>query len=108
MYSTYGKPINLRLNPIRPGMGGGGGGGNSARADFNLRELPCYISNTNKTLRLLLKLIGEQDSGKRFCQGYNATFSQILTFLIFFILISNFFKTNANSLSQSQEIVISS
>ena len=33
-------------------------------------------------------------------------FSQILTFLIFFLLINDFLKTNANSLSQSQEIDI--
>ena len=38
----------------------------SARADFNLRELPSYLSNTNKILPLLLKFIGEQDSGKMF------------------------------------------
>ena len=31
-------------------------------------------------------------------------FSQILTFLIFFLLINDFFKTIANSLSQSQDI----
>ena len=39
---------------------------------------------------------------------FDAMFSQILTFLIFFLLVSIFFKTNANSLSQSQEIDISS
>ena len=35
------------FNPIRPGGRGGGGGGGraeSARADFNLRELPCYLT----------------------------------------------------------------
>ena len=42
----------------------------TARADFNLRELPCYLSNTYETLPLLLKFIGEQGSGKRFCQEY--------------------------------------
>ena len=31
-------------------------------------------------------------------------FSKILTFLIFFLLINDFFKTIANSLSQSQDI----
>ena len=41
-------------------MGGGGGGGEaeSASADFNLRRLPCYLSNTYETLLLLLKFIG--------------------------------------------------
>ena len=42
----------------------------SARADFNLRELPCYLSNTYETLPLLRKFIGKQDSGKIFCQKY--------------------------------------
>ena len=33
------------FNPIRPGgRGGGGGRAESARADFNLRELPCYLT----------------------------------------------------------------
>ena len=33
------------FNPIRPGgEGGGGGKAESARADFNLRELPCYLT----------------------------------------------------------------
>ena len=45
-------------------------GAESARADFNLRELTCYLSNTYETLPLLLKFIEEQDSGKTFCQGY--------------------------------------
>ena len=27
----------------------GPGGAESARADFNLRELPCYLSNTYET-----------------------------------------------------------
>ena len=53
-------------------MGGGGGGGaESARVDFNLRELPCYSGNTYEILPLLLKFIGKQDSIKIFCQGYN-------------------------------------
>ena len=54
----------VRLNPIRPG--GGGGGAESARTNFNLRELLCYLSNTYKTLPLALKFIGEQDSEKIF------------------------------------------
>ena len=39
---------SLRLNPIPPGGWGGGGGGaaESARADFNFRELPLYLSKT--------------------------------------------------------------
>ena len=57
------------LNRIRTG-GGGGRGAESARADFNLRENPCYLSNTYETLPLLLKFIGEQDSVKIFGQGY--------------------------------------
>ena len=44
---------------------------------------------------LLLKFIGEQDSGKKNCQGYhsifNAIFSQILTFW-YFLLINDFFQ----------------
>ena len=42
-------------------QGGGveGGGSGSARADFNLRELPCYLSYTYDTLPLLLKFIVE-------------------------------------------------
>ena len=39
--------------PIRPG----GGRGGSARADFNFRELSCYLSNTYKMLPLLLNLL---------------------------------------------------
>ena len=41
------------------------------------------------------------------CHGnpfFDAMFSQILTFLIFFLLIHDFFKTIANSVSQSQEM----
>ena len=56
-------------------MGGGGGGRGgeteSARADFNLREFPCYLSNTYDTGPLFLIFIGEQDLVKTFCQGYN-------------------------------------
>ena len=82
--------MDLLLNPIWPGDGGGGG---SARADFNLRELPCYLSNTNEILPLLLKFIGEQDSVKKIVKGitcchgnpsFNAMFSQILAFFDFF------------------------
>ena len=46
----------------REGGRGGGGGAESARADFNLRELPCCLSNSYDILPLLLKSIGEQDS----------------------------------------------
>ena len=89
-----------------------GGRGGSACTDFNHRELPCYLSNTNEILPLVLKFLGEQVFIKEFCQGYNLLpwhylifdmFSQILTFLIFFLLINNFFKTIANSLSQSKK-----
>ena len=58
--------VSNLLNPTGPG----GGGAESARADFNLGELPCYLSNNYETLPLLLKFIGEYDSGKLFCQGY--------------------------------------
>ena len=67
----------------------GGGGGICPRADFNLRELPCYLSNTYQVLPLLLKVIGEQDFVILFVEGINcchrnpivdAMFSQILTF----------------------------
>ena len=68
-------------------MGGGGGGG-SARADFNLRELPCYLSNTYEILPLLLKFIGEQDFVKNLCQGItcyhgNPSFDAMFFFDIF-------------------------
>ena len=43
----------------------------SARADFNLREHPCFLNNTYEILSLLLKLIGEQDLVTFFCEGYN-------------------------------------
>ena len=56
----------IKLTLFGPGGGGGGGGS----ADFNLREIPCYLNNTYKTLPFLLKFIGEQDSRKRFWQGY--------------------------------------
>ena len=55
----------MLFNPISAGRGGGGGT-ESARADFNFRELPLYLSNTNQMWPLLLKFIGEQDSGKNF------------------------------------------
>ena len=45
-------------------------GAESARADFNHRELPCYLSNSYETLPLSLQFIGDQDSGKVCCQGY--------------------------------------
>ena len=59
--NTQSKTDEVRLLTLSgPGMmGGGGGGAESARADFNLRELPCYLSNTYETLPLLLKFIGE-------------------------------------------------
>ena len=38
------------------------------------------------------------------CLIFDAMFSQILTFLILFLLINDFFKTIANSLSQSHKI----
>ena len=59
----------LTLSGPRGEGGGVGRGGGSARADFNLRELPCYLSNTYETLPLLLKIIGEQDSVKKIVKG---------------------------------------
>ena len=61
------------FNPIPPGGcgGGGGGGAESARADFNFRELPWYLSNTYQIWPLLLKFIGEQDSGNILRQWYH-------------------------------------
>ena len=44
-----------------------GPGGWDTRADFNLRELRCYLSNTEQMLPLLLKFIEEQDSAKNNC-----------------------------------------
>ena len=76
-------------------------------------ELPCYLSNTYEILQLLLKFIGEQNFVKIFVRGvtcchgnsiFDAMFSQNLTLLIFFLVVNDFFKTIANSLSQSQEI----
>ena len=63
----------LQFNPIRPRDGGGGRGGegDSVHADFNFRELPCYLSNTYDTLLISLKFIGEQDSVNIFCQVYH-------------------------------------
>ena len=43
------------------------GGVESARADFNFQELPCYLGITYEILPLLLKSIGKQDSVKTFC-----------------------------------------
>ena len=58
------------LLPDQPHAAGGGCGvweeSESARADFNLRELPSYLSNTYEILPLLLKCIGEQDFFKSF------------------------------------------
>ena len=59
----------MLFNPIPAERGGGGT--ESARADFNFRELPLYLSNTNQMWPLLLKFIGEQDSGKILRQGYH-------------------------------------
>ena len=82
----------ISFNPIPPGGGGGGGRGGaaeSARADFNFRELPWYVSNTYQMWPLLPKFIGEQDSAKILRQGYTCChgnhvfetmFTQILTF----------------------------
>ena len=42
-YHNYIQQIHILRDPIPPGGGGGGGGGGgaeSARADFNFRELP--------------------------------------------------------------------
>ena len=39
-----------RTLTLSGGGGGGGGGAESVHADFNLRELPCYLSNTYETL----------------------------------------------------------
>ena len=61
----------MQVNPIPPGGGGGGRGAESARADFNFRELPWYLCNTYQMWPLLLKFIGEQDSGKILRQGYH-------------------------------------
>ena len=112
-YRTVSSLTPTLINSIWPA---GGRGGEIARTDFNLRELPCYLSNTYDTLPPLLKFIEEQDSGKFFVKYitcchrntfFDAMFSQILTFLKFFLLINNFFKTKfANSLSKSQEIDI--
>ena len=75
-------PDFLTLSGPEGGWDKGAGGAECTRAHFNLRELPCYLSNTYETLPFLLKFIGEQDSGKSFCQ--DAMFTEILTFLIFF------------------------
>ena len=87
-------------------VGGGGLGAVSARADFNHRELLCYLSNTNQAyqiLPLLLTFISEQDSVKCFIKAlicghvnliFDAMFVQVLTsFLCSFLLINDLFKT---------------
>ena len=68
-YIYFFGPVQY-INPIRP-WGEGGGWAESVRADLDLRELPCYLSNTNEILPVLLKFIGEQDIIKMFCKGYN-------------------------------------
>ena len=67
--SKSGHITPILFNPIPPG--GGGGGAESAHADFNFRELPWYLSNTYQMWPLLLKFIGEQDSGKILHKGYH-------------------------------------
>ena len=51
--------------------GGGGGGAESARAEFNFRELTWYLSKIYQMWPLLLKFIGEQDSAKILLLGYH-------------------------------------
>ena len=92
------------LNPILPG--GGGGGAENARADFNFWELPWYLSNTYQMWPLLLKFIGEQDSGKFLRQWHHIlpwqprfwhrVYSNFDFFNIFSPLINEIFKTRAN------------
>ena len=91
-------------------LGGEGGGGGreeeSARADFNFREIPWYLSNTNQMWQLLLKSIGEQDFGKNFASRVSyvamaTTFStpcllKFWLFKYFSPLINEIFKTRAN------------
>ena len=48
---SYNKPV-LMLNELNPEAGEGA---ESARADFNLRELPCYLRNTYEMFSLLLR-----------------------------------------------------
>ena len=55
------KNPSLSLTLFRLGRGGGA---ESARANFNFRELPWYLSNT-------YQIIGEQDSAKILRQGYH-------------------------------------
>ena len=50
--------FNVSPNRIR-------GGTESDRAEFNLQELPCYLTNTYKLLPVLLKFIREYDSEKK-------------------------------------------
>ena len=88
----YGLNKRLELRLTLSGRGGAGEGG-SARANFNLQEIPYYLSNTYEILPLSLKLIGEGDFVKKIVKGItcchgnpicDAMFGQILTFLIFF------------------------
>ena len=65
--SNYVKIYASRIRQCLPG----GGEEGSARANFNFRELPWYLSNTYQMWPLLLKFIGEQDSGKILRQGYH-------------------------------------
>ena len=54
--------FNISILTLCDPRGGGGGGlGGSARADFNLREFPCYLRYANEILPLLLEFIEKQD-----------------------------------------------
>ena len=88
----------------------------TALISTDLQELPCYLSNVYETFPLLLQFIGEQNSANFFvkviicCHGkpdFDAMFSQILTFLIFFLLIDYFFKIIANSFLKGKKSVFS-
>ena len=74
-------------------------------------SIECTLKQYLRNFATFTKIYWRTRFRKTFCQGYgnqifDAMFSQILTFLIVFLLINNFFKANANSLIQSQEINI--
>ena len=61
----------LTLSGPLGGVGWGGGWGNAC-ADFNLREPPCYLSNTYKNFATFTKVYWRTIFRKfLFCQGYH-------------------------------------
>ena len=81
------KNPSLSLTLFR--LGRGGGGAESARANFNFRELPWYLSNTYQMWQLLLNLLENKIlqkfcvKGITCCHG-NRVFDTMLTQILIF------------------------